>query len=495
MNLALQDEADKTVFISYAIEDSAEAERLYRDLKNAGAKPCIGKEGIRPGASWNLSLYHAIKNNRYFIPLFSSRSVDKIGYVNKELRYAFDLLDKKSIFMIPVRLDDCEIPFEKLKRIQNADLFPDWNDGVKRILKSMGIDIVEQEKNAIPEVSVEHGDITTFDANVVALKYAQAFHGADHEIAEVFFESGISKEDELRPAEGDYRFVQTRLSIKAPYVLFVGVPPLSRLGYREIRDFSRKVLGILASQAPETKHLAMTIHGPGFGLDETESFLAQIAGFIDAFRNNQLPLRLRHISIVDRNVKRVEKLRHLLDSNVDNVSNISRATSPWNYRLIPESQKKSIDEIYGLNPIESAGRKSEDKPPIFVAMPFKEEFSDLWTYGIERAIKSSDKLRMYEFLCERVDTSHFTGDIMDYVKKKIQAAIVVVAELTGSNPNVYLEVGYAWGIGKPTILLARDDQELMFDVSGHRCLKYKNIQDCEKLLVQELLSLKSENKI
>jgi hypothetical protein len=146
MNLALQGEADKTVFISYAREDSAEAQRLYRDLKNAGAKPWIDKEEIRAGENWDLALSKAIKNNRYFIPLFSSKSVDKIGYVNKELRYALDALDnypEKTIFMIPVRLDDCEIPFEKLKKIQNADLFPDWNNGVKRIFKSMGIDIVE----------------------------------------------------------------------------------------------------------------------------------------------------------------------------------------------------------------------------------------------------------------------------------------------------------------------------------------------------------------
>jgi SIR2-like domain/TIR domain len=149
VNLAPQTEADKTVFISYAREDSPEAERLYRDLKNAGAKPWIDKEEIRAGENWDLALSKAIKNNRYFIPLFSSKSVDKIGYVNKELRYALDALDnypEKTIFMIPVRLDDCEIPFEKLKKIQNADLFPDWNDGIKRIFKSMGIDIVESEQ-------------------------------------------------------------------------------------------------------------------------------------------------------------------------------------------------------------------------------------------------------------------------------------------------------------------------------------------------------------
>ena len=107
----------------------------------------------------------------------------------------------------------------------------------------------------------------------------------------------------------------------------------------------------------------------------------------------------------------------------------------------------------------------------FVAIPFKEEFFlELWTYSIERSIKSSGELQRYGFLCESVDADHFTGDIMDYVNRKLHDAAVVVAELTGSNPNVYLDVGYAWGIGKPTILLARHNQELLFDVRGHRVL-------------------------
>jgi hypothetical protein len=350
---------------------------------------------------------------------------------------------------------------------------------------------------ATPEVSVEYGDIINFEADVVALKYAQAFHGADREVAYRLAAKEIPI-DELRPAQGYYRFVQTKSSIKAHHALFVGTPSLDKFNYRDIRDFSGKVLEILANQHPTTRHLAMTVHGPGIGFDEVESFLAQFAGFIDAFRINQLPPQLRRISIVEHNTKRVEKLRQILDSNIDNVDNVTRVASPWNYRLVPETQSRNpVGEMSSPSAIESAGMNSETKPLIFVAMPFKEEefFPDLWTYGIERAIKSSDELQRYGFLCERADTTYFTGDIMEQVKRRLQSATVVVAELTESNPNVYLEVGYAWGIGKPTILLARDNQNLMFDIRGQRCLKWKSIRDCERLLVQELVSLKRTNQI
>lgn len=157
--MALQEESEKTVFISYAREDSAEADRLYRDLKKRGARAWIDKEEIRAGMHWKLAISKAIKNNRFFIPMFSSKSVSKVGYVNKELRYALDVLDnyrETDIYIIPVRLDNCEIPSERLEGIHYADLFPDWEAGVKQILKSMNIEIKEQKITQQEEPAEEH---------------------------------------------------------------------------------------------------------------------------------------------------------------------------------------------------------------------------------------------------------------------------------------------------------------------------------------------------
>ena len=55
---------------------------------------------------------------------------------------------------------------------------------------------------------------------------------------------------------------------------------------------------------------------------------------------------------------------------------------------------------------------------------------------------------------------------------------------------MYLEVGYAWGLNIPTVLLARDPTELKFDVKGQRCLVYGSIQKLEELLTHELAQLK-----
>ncbi|HSK79131.1 MAG TPA: hypothetical protein VLQ45_21945, partial [Thermoanaerobaculia bacterium] len=66
---------------------------------------------------------------------------------------------------------------------------------------------------------------------------------------------------------------------------------------------------------------------------------------------------------------------------------------------------------------------------------------------------------------------------------------LIVADLTGDNANVYLEVGYAWGRGRPTLLIARSSDDLKFDVRGQRCIIYENIVDLSKRLSNDLKTL------
>jgi len=66
------------------------------------------------------------------IVTLSNASVSKEGYVQRELRFVLDLVLEKpeeTIFILPVRLDDCERP-SRLRRIHGIDYFPqrqkDW---------------------------------------------------------------------------------------------------------------------------------------------------------------------------------------------------------------------------------------------------------------------------------------------------------------------------------------------------------------------------------
>jgi hypothetical protein len=116
---------------------------------------------------------------------------------------------------------------------------------------------------------------------LLALKYAQAHYGVDSVAAQRL--NVIYPElPGLLPGVNGFRIFETRGALTAPEVLFIGVRPLREFGYSEIREFARKVLASLASNAPDTEHVALTLHGAGYGLDETESFEAEIAGLIDA---------------------------------------------------------------------------------------------------------------------------------------------------------------------------------------------------------------------
>jgi len=133
------DKSTKIVFISYAREDAESAERLYKDLRNRGLEPWLDKKDILPGYKWQFTIYQAIKNSRFFIPLISSTSAEKIGYIQNELKYAIEVsknFPEREVFMIPARLDNCEMPYPILEEIQSVDLFPDWDSGINQIFKT-----------------------------------------------------------------------------------------------------------------------------------------------------------------------------------------------------------------------------------------------------------------------------------------------------------------------------------------------------------------------
>lgn len=94
-----------------------------------------------------------------------------------------------------------------------------------------------------------------------------------------------------------------------------------------------------------------------------------------------------------------------------------------------------------------------------------------------------------------MDHLSFTGEIMEWMKHKIATAALIIAEMTDANPNVYLEVGYAWGKNRPTLLLARNGINLEFDAKGHRCIFYSGIKDLEDKLRKEMTEFKAQHVI
>jgi hypothetical protein len=137
------------VFLAYAEEDGAEVKRLFTALQNAGFEPWMDKEKLLPGQNWPRAIERAIDLSEFFIGCFSRRSVAKRGHFQCEMEYALNIASRvpaDEIFLLPVRLDDCEVPRDIAKRVQHVDLFPDWDRGVGELLKSMWHQTLERSK-------------------------------------------------------------------------------------------------------------------------------------------------------------------------------------------------------------------------------------------------------------------------------------------------------------------------------------------------------------
>jgi hypothetical protein len=73
----------------------------------------------------------------------------------------------------------------------------------------------------------------------------------------------------------------------------------------------------------------------------------------------------------------------------------------------------------------------------------------------------------------RADADIFaTGKIMDQVWSGINAARVLVAELTSKNPNVYYELGLAHAMKKPVVLVSAREDDVPFDLQHIRVIYY-----------------------
>lgn len=103
---------------------------------------------------------------------------------------------------------------------------------------------------------------------------------------------------------------------------------------------------------------------------------------------------------------------------------------------------------------------SRPKPFVFVLMPFSKEFEGFY---------SSIQLpcQMTGNHCERVDEQTFSGTILNRIYNQIAKADLIISEMTGRNPNVFYETGYAHALGKRVLLLAESSAHLPFDLSGY----------------------------
>lgn len=126
----------------------------------------------------------------------------------------------------------------------------------------------------------------------------------------------------------------------------------------------------------------------------------------------------------------------------------------------------------------------------FVLMPFDKAFDDIYKLGIKETANA------LSILAERVDEQIFQEGILERIYRQIELADVIVADMTGQNPNVFYEVGYAHAKGKLCILLTQRPEDIPFDLKHHRHIIYGNsIQALRQQLTDELAWAKSQIEV
>ena len=90
-----------------------------------GFDPWLDEEDLLPGQDWDIEITKAVRSAAAIVVCLSASSVPRRGYVQKEIKRALDVADEQpegAIFIIPARLDDCEVP-DRLQHLHRVDLF------------------------------------------------------------------------------------------------------------------------------------------------------------------------------------------------------------------------------------------------------------------------------------------------------------------------------------------------------------------------------------
>jgi hypothetical protein len=141
------------VFLCHSSADKPAVRELYQKLRaESWIEPWLDEEELFPGMDWNMEIEKAVEATDVIIVCLSKNSITKEGYVQKEIKIALDFSDYKpegTVFIIPVRLEECTPPL-RLSKWQYADYFEDQREqGFEKLLfslktcaKSFGVFIV-----------------------------------------------------------------------------------------------------------------------------------------------------------------------------------------------------------------------------------------------------------------------------------------------------------------------------------------------------------------
>ena len=110
-------------------------------------------------------------------------------------------------------------------------------------------------------------------------------------------------------------------------------------------------------------------------------------------------------------------------------------------------------------------------------MPFDDAFRDSYEYGIKLALETSGNIPF------KANDEISNKDIMCKICYEMQTCKYLIFNISGLNPNVMMELGFSYGLGKETIIVKDKNTKGISDIAGIEYIEYSHAGDlCSKLV-------------
>lgn len=125
------------VFLCHSSFDKPMVRKLHKRLTKEGFDVWLDESRLVGGQDWETEIKKAVKTSHIVLVCLSKSSVNKVGFIQKEIRYALDIAQEhpdEDIYIIPLRLEDCIVP-ERLSRWQWVDFHKP--KGYEKLVKAL----------------------------------------------------------------------------------------------------------------------------------------------------------------------------------------------------------------------------------------------------------------------------------------------------------------------------------------------------------------------
>jgi len=217
------------VFLCHSSSDKPAVRHLYQILCADDIEPWLAEEKLLPGQDWHLEITKAVRAAHAVVVCLSHSSIRKTGYVQEEIKYALNVADEQpegTIFIIPLRLEECEVP-DQLRRWQRVDLFKSGGyDLLVRALQSRA----QTLGLVIPTHDLDRRLVHEFDKKLQRVRKARGLS-----IAQLAKYSGISRRALLQMESG-YAKPSIGIALKIAAVFGMSLSELAEITVEETPD-------------------------------------------------------------------------------------------------------------------------------------------------------------------------------------------------------------------------------------------------------------------